>query len=104
MIKKVVQKLNFDVIQFRVQEKGFNKIEVKNNKCINVFVYEDGLVFSIYVSDETFGDSIDLLVLIDHDNQCRNRIQSSLFQFSNKKSNKSEIPTKKFFLINFTHD
>ena len=82
IIKKVIQKLNFDVIEFPVQE-SFNKIEVKNNKCINVFGYENGLIFSIYVSDETFGDSIDFLLLIDHDNQCRNRIQSSLFQFSN---------------------
>ena len=49
MIKKVVQKLNFDVIEFPVQEKGFNKIEEKNNICINVFNYEDGLVFPIYV-------------------------------------------------------
>ena len=48
MIKRVVQKLNFDVIKFPVQEKGFHKIEVKNNKRINVFGYEHGLVFSIY--------------------------------------------------------
>ena len=65
------EKLNFDVIQFRVQEKGFNRIEVKN-KCINVFVYEDELVFPIYVSDQTLGDSIDFLLLIDDDSQCRN--------------------------------
>ena len=28
-----------------MQEKDFNKIEVKNNICINVFGYENGLVF-----------------------------------------------------------
>ena len=37
MIKKVVEKLNCDVIEFPVQEKCFKKIEVKNNICINVF-------------------------------------------------------------------
>ena len=37
MIKKVVQKLNYDVIEFPVQVKGFNTIAVKNNTCINVF-------------------------------------------------------------------
>ena len=34
--KKVVEKLNYDEIEFPVQEKDFNKIEVKNSLCINV--------------------------------------------------------------------
>ena len=50
-----------------MQEKDFNKIEVKNNICINVFGYENGLVFPIYVSDQKFEDSMDLLLLIDDD-------------------------------------
>ena len=50
-----------------MQEKDFNKIEVKNNKSINVFSYENGLVFPIYVLDKKFEDSIDLLLLIDND-------------------------------------
>ena len=50
-----------------MQEKDFNKIEAKNNKCINVFGYENRLVFPIYVSDLKFEDPIDLLLLIDDD-------------------------------------
>ena len=50
-----------------MQEKDFNKIEVKTKICINVFGYENKLVFSIYVSDEKFGDSMDLLLVIDDD-------------------------------------
>ena len=50
-----------------MQEKDFNKNEVKNNICINVFGYENKLVFSIYVLDQKFEDSIDLLLLIDDD-------------------------------------
>ena len=50
-----------------MQEKDFNKIEVKNNICINVFGYENWLVFPIYVSDKKFEDSMDLLLLIDDD-------------------------------------
>ena len=50
-----------------MQEKDFNKIEVKNNICINVFGYENGLVFPIYVSDQKFEDSMDLLLLTDND-------------------------------------
>ena len=63
--KKVVEKLNYDGIEFPVQEKDFNKIEVKNI-CINVFGYENGLVFPIYVYDK-FEDSMDLLLLIEND-------------------------------------
>ena len=50
-----------------MEENDFNKIEVKNNICINVFGYENALVFPIYVSDQKFEDSVDLLFLIDDD-------------------------------------
>ena len=42
-------------------------IKVKNNVSINVFDYEYKLVFPIYVSDQKFKDSVDLLLLIDDD-------------------------------------
>ena len=42
-------------------------IEVQNNIFINVFGCENQLVFLIYVSDQTFKTSIDLLLLIDGD-------------------------------------
>ena len=47
-----------------MQEKFFSKIEVQNNICINVFGYENKLVFPIYVSNKEHRDSIDLLLLI----------------------------------------
>ena len=65
--KKIAEKLDYDGIEFPVQEKDFSKIEVKNNICINVFGYENELVFPIYVSDQKFEDSMDLLLLIDND-------------------------------------
>ena len=65
--KKIAEKLDYDGIEFPVQEKDFSKIEVKNNICINVFGYEDELVFPIYVSDQKFKDSMDLLLLNDDD-------------------------------------
>ena len=49
-----------------MQEKVFNKIEVKNNICINLFGYENELVIPIYISDQKFKVSIDLLLLIDN--------------------------------------
>ena len=65
--KNVAEKFDYDKIEFPVQEKDFSKIEVKNNICINVFGYENGLVFPIYISDQKFEESIDLLLLIDDD-------------------------------------
>ena len=49
------------------KKKFFNKIEMKNNICINVFGYENGMVFPIYISDQKFEDSMDLLLLTDDD-------------------------------------
>ena len=49
--RKMAEELNYDEIELPVQEKDFNKIEVKNNVCINVFRYENSLVFPIYISD-----------------------------------------------------
>ena len=49
-----------------MQEKDFSEIEVKSNICINVFGYENGLVFPVYVSNKKFEYSMDLLLLIDH--------------------------------------
>ena len=39
--------LNYDGIEFPVQEKDFSKIEVQNNICINMFGYENKLVFPV---------------------------------------------------------
>ena len=72
-----------------MQEKDFNKIEVKNNICINVFAYEGKLVFPIYVSDQKFKDSIDLLFLNDDDKSHYTCIKDfDRFMFHKTKNNK----------------
>ena len=38
---KIACSLNYDEIEFPVEEKDFEKIEVQNNICINVFCYEN---------------------------------------------------------------
>ena len=50
---------------FLCEKKGFSKIKTKKNFCINVYCYENRLVFLIYISDQKFEKSIDLLLLID---------------------------------------
>ena len=52
-----------------MQEKDFSKTELENNICINVFGYENELVFPIYVSNQKFEDSMDLLLLFDDDDK-----------------------------------
>ena len=59
--------------------------------ALTFFGYENGLVFPIYVSDQTFVDSLDLLLLIDDDSKSKNWIHCGSFQFSNKNGNKSQI-------------
>ena len=65
--REIACNLNYDRIEFPVEEKDFEKIEVQNNICINVFCYENELVFPIYVSDQTFKSSIGLLLLTNDD-------------------------------------
>ena len=50
-----------------MQEKDFDKIEVRNNTCIHMFGYENKFVFPIYVSNQKLEESIDLLLLIHDD-------------------------------------
>ena len=59
--------LNYDEIEFPVKVNDFEKFEVQNNICINVFCYENEMAFPIYVSDQKFENSMDLLLLINDD-------------------------------------
>ena len=52
--KKIAEELNYDEIEFPIHEKDFNKIEIKNNICINVFGYENEFIFPICISDQKF--------------------------------------------------
>ena len=51
-----------------MREKDFSKIETKSNIRINVFCYENKLNFPVYLSDQKFENSIDLLLVIDENN------------------------------------
>ena len=55
----IMKLLNF------LSRNDFSKIEQKNNICINVFCYENELTYPVYVSDQTFKDCVDLLLISD---------------------------------------
>ena len=61
----MINDLDYEGINFFVPKKDFGKIERQNNICINVFCYENGLTYPVYVSDETFKDSMDFLLITD---------------------------------------
>ena len=52
-------------LNFLREEKFFGKIETKNNICINDFYYENKLSLPVYISDQKFEHSMDLLITID---------------------------------------
>ena len=83
-----------------MQEKDFNKIEVKNNIWINVFGDENGLLFLIYVSDQKFEDSLDLLFLIDDDKSHYVYIKDlDRFMFHKSKTKKQKLLLQKLFMM-----
>ena len=63
--KEFVNDLSYDGIELPVLEKNFSKLQTKNIICINVFCYENKLTFPIYISDQKFENSMDLLFIID---------------------------------------
>ena len=65
--KEFVNDLDYSEIKFHVSKEGFSKIEMKNNIFINVFCYENKLIFPIYISDQKFENSMDLLLIFDGD-------------------------------------
>ena len=61
----MINDLDYEGIKFPVSKKDYCKIERQNNICINVFCYENGLTYPVYLSDQKFGDSMALLLISD---------------------------------------
>ena len=55
--------LDYEDIQFPVSKKDFDKIEKKNNIWINVFCYENNLVYPASALDQKFENSTSLLTI-----------------------------------------
>ena len=63
--KNMVNNLDYEGIKFPVFKKDFIKIEKKNSICINVFCYENNLIYHVYLSDEKFENCMNLLIMTD---------------------------------------
>ena len=88
--------IHYDGVGFPVIEKYFNKIEKKNNICINGYCYENKLTFPIYVSDQKFENSMDLLLVIDENKSHHVYIKDfDRFLFHKTKDKKKKILLQK---------
>ena len=63
--KKMIDDLHYEGIKFPVPKKDYCRIERQNHIFINVFCYENGLAYPVYVSDQKFHNSMDLLLISD---------------------------------------
>ena len=61
--REVVKKLNYKNVDFPVSKKDYGKVEVLNEINVNVFCCENKMVYPVYLSNQKFDDSIDLLLI-----------------------------------------
>ena len=91
--KKMINNLNYEGIKFPVSKKDNCRIERQNNICIYVFCYENGWTYPVYVSDQKYGDSMDLLLIIDENKSHYVYIKD----FNRFMCNKTKNKNKKYF-------
>ena len=63
--QNMINDLNYEEIKFPLSKKYYCRIERQSNICINVFCYENGLTYPVYISDQKFHNSMDLLLISD---------------------------------------
>ena len=63
--KDMFNNLDCEGIKFSVSGKYFGKIEKRNSICVNLFCYENNLVYPVYVSDQGFRNCMDLLLITE---------------------------------------
>ena len=61
--REVFKKLNYQGVNFAVSKKDYGKIEVLNKININVFCYENKVVYLVYLFDQKFDDCLALLLI-----------------------------------------
>ena len=61
--KEIIKDLNYNKVDFPVSKNDYGKIEVLNKINVNVFCYENKTIYLVYLSDQCFNDSMDLLLI-----------------------------------------
>ena len=86
--KTLVNDLDYEGIEFPVSRKDYSKIEHKK-VFINMFLYENDLVYPVYASNKKFKDCMDLLLIADEYKLLRLYIKDFNKFMSNKTKNKN---------------
>ena len=86
--KELVSKLNYERINFPVSKKDYCKVEV--------FCYENKVVYPVYLSNQQFSDSVDLLLISDNFRSHYVYIKD----FDRYMFNKTKYKGKKYFCKN----
>ena len=64
--REISKGLNYSSVDFPVSRKDYSKIEVLNCINTNVFCYANKVVYPVYLSNKSFGDRMDLLLISNH--------------------------------------
>ena len=91
--KIMINDHDYEGIKFPVSKKDYCRIERQNNVYINVFCYENNLAYPVYLSDQTFHNSMDLLLITDENKSHYVYIKDFNRFICNKTKNKN----KKYF-------
>ena len=85
--REIAESLNYSGVGFPVSKKDYCKISVMNKININVFCYENKTIYPVYLSDQCFNDTLDLLLISNHYVYIKdfNRLMFSKNRSKNKK-------------------
>ena len=73
---------------------------MKNKICINVLCYENKLTYPVYISDQKFKNSMDLLMISNENKSNYEHIKDfERFVFSETKSKKKKIILQKLLTV-----
>ena len=61
--REVVKDVNYSGVDFPVSKKDYGKTGVLIKINANVFCYENKVVYPVYLSDKSFNDVLDLLLI-----------------------------------------
>ena len=91
--REIFKKLNYEDINFPDSKKDYGKIEVLNTICVNVFCYQNKVVYAVYLSDKKFDDSMDLLLISN------NFVSHYVYikDFNRRMFNKTKYKGRKYF-------
>ena len=64
--KEIAKDLNYSRVDFSISKKDYGKTEVLNCINVNVFCYENKLVYTVYLSNQCFSSCMDLLLISNH--------------------------------------